>query len=54
MYSYSNEVKKHNLNCEYYLKDSKTDNTTVAVLGGQDATTPIAIRKAWIAELIPS
>ena len=50
MYSYSNEVKVHNLNCEYYLKDAKTENTTVTIPTAANDTTPLGIRKAWIAE----
>ena len=31
MYSYSNEVKRHNLCCEYYLKDDITTSTTATI-----------------------
>ena len=48
MYSYSNEVKKHNLECEYYLKDDKTTDTTPTVPTALDNTTPLGVRKGWI------
>ena len=49
MYSYSNEVKKHNLNCEYYLKDEETTNTTIAIPpAANNDVSPISLRKAWI------
>ena len=53
MYSYSKEVKKNNLNCEYFLKDAVSSTTTVAVPTSNDDTTPIGVRKSWIAASKP-
>ena len=48
MYSYSNEVKRHNLCCEYYLKDDITTSTTATIPEDVNNTTPLGIRKGWI------
>ena len=48
MYSYSNEVKRHNLCCEYYLKDDITTSTTATIPEDANNTTPLGVRKGWI------
>ena len=48
MYSYSNEVKKHNLECEYFLKDAITTDTSPTIPTDLADTTPLAVRKGWI------
>ena len=52
MYSFSNEVKNSNLNCEYFKKDDLTTSTTVDIASAT-ADSALGIRKGWVAESKP-
>ena len=48
MYSYSHEVKNHNLECEYFLKDAITTDTSPTIPVNLADPTPLGVRKSWI------
>ena len=53
-FSFSNDVKTHNLNCEYFKADDTTQSATVTIPAPVVApavdNSAFTIRKAWIAE----
>ena len=48
MFSYSDQVKKHNLEVEYFLEDEVTENTEISFPDNDE--NPINIRKGWVSD----
>ena len=48
MFSFSAQVKKHNLDAEYFLKDEATEDILVSF--PDNSENPINIRKGWISD----